>query len=162
MLEMRGSADNVLRSMFDSFPDRVNLVLTEIESWAASCQNIRAAGLVGSWARGNARIDSDIDLMFLTTEPGLFRQQDWMVEIDWRSIGAQVLEWYDRDYGLVWSRHVLLTDGTKIEFSFGDVTWASIDPIDPGTLAVAKHHGCYILSDPEDLLQKLIDSIPTQ
>jgi 8-oxo-dGTP pyrophosphatase MutT (NUDIX family) len=46
--------------------DRVESILAGITCWAASRRDLCAVALVGSWARGAARDDSDIDLVLLT------------------------------------------------------------------------------------------------
>ena len=137
----------------------VNSILSQIISWAKNRSNISAVALVGSWARDTAQPDSDIDLMFLTSNPEDFRiNETWINEIDWAIIGYQVNRWQDRNYGLVWSRHIYLNDETEIEFSFGDLLWASTEPIDIGTLQVISD-GCRILYDPEHLVTKLIAEV---
>jgi 8-oxo-dGTP pyrophosphatase MutT (NUDIX family)/predicted nucleotidyltransferase len=136
--------------------DRVESILAEITHWAARRGNLCAVALVGSWARGAARDDSDIDLVLLTPDPLWFRQNDgWLDEIDWRSIGSTIARWRDADYGLIWSRHLLLADGTEIEFGFGPLVWASVEPVDAGTFQVIRD-GCRILHDPQGMLQTLI------
>jgi uncharacterized protein len=143
--------------------EKFKLILGEVTRWATVRSDITAVALVGSWARGTARIDSDIDLMLLTHSPLLFRQSEhWADEIKWSIIDAKIDRWEDKDYGLVWSRHIYLDDETKIEFSFGLSSWASVDPIDIGTFRVV-NDGCQVLYDPEYMLSKLIDAIqPTQ
>jgi uncharacterized protein len=139
--------------------EKVKIVLKEVTRWASHRTDIAAMALVGSWAREAARVDSDIDLMFLTDSPSLFRlDKKWIDEIQWAIIGGEIDDWQDQDYGVVWSRHVYLDDGTEIEFSFGSPSWASVDLIDPGTFRVVSD-GCQILYDPKDLLGKLIDKI---
>lgn len=138
---------------------RVQSILAEVARWAANRGDISAVALVGSWARGTARDDSDIDLMLLTPDPLLFRQDNrWLNEIDWHSIGSAIAAWRDADYGIVWSRHVQLADNTEIEFGFGPLTWASVDPIDPGTFQVI-NDGCRILFDPQGLLEELVKQV---
>ena len=139
--------------------DKVGSILEKVTRWATGRNDISAVALVGSWARGTARADSDIDLVLLTPDPLRFRQNDrWLGEIDWRSIGATVATWRYADYGIVWSRHLRLADGTEIEFGFGPLAWASVDAIDPGTFQVIGD-GCRILYDPQGLLQNLIAQV---
>jgi hypothetical protein len=139
--------------------DRVGSILAEVVRWATRRNNISAVALVGSWARGTARADSDIDLILLSPAPLWFRQNDcWLSEIDWRSIGSTIAAWRDADYGIVWSRHLRLADGTEIEFGFGPLAWASVDPIDPGTFQVIGD-GCQILHDPQGLLNDLVTHV---
>lgn len=95
--------------------------------------------------------------MFLTPNPSKFRgNKTWIDEIDWESMSSNVKDWEDKNYGLVWSRHIYLGDRTEIEFSFGLPSWASIDPLDSGTLSLIKN-GFRILYDPKNLLERLLD-----
>jgi predicted nucleotidyltransferase len=139
--------------------ERVNLILEEVTRWVSHRTDIDAAALVGSWARGAARADSDIDLMFLATNPAWFRQDDkWLNEIQWAVVDAEIDDWKDRDYGVIWSRHVYLDNETEIEFGFGFPSWASVNPVDAGTSRVVSD-GYRILYDPEKLLSKLITKV---
>jgi uncharacterized protein len=141
---------------------KVNLILEEVTQWASRRNDITAAALVGSWARGAARVDSDIDLMFLVANPTSFRQhQEWVNEIQWAVIDAEIDRWEDKDYGVIWSRHVHLNREIEVEFGFGLPSWASINPVDAGTFRVVSD-GCRILYDPENLLCKLVDQVSYQ
>jgi uncharacterized protein len=101
-------------------PKKVKLILEEIAQWASQRTDITALALVGSWARGTARVGSDIDLMFLTASPSSFRRDEtWINQIQWAVVDAEVDGWKDKDYGVIWSRHVYLDDETEIEFGFG-------------------------------------------
>ena len=136
--------------------ENLETILAKITHWAARCHDIMAVALVGSYARGTARADSDIDLMFLTYKPSCFRQNtSWMEEIN---LGAKIDKWKDANYGEVWSRHVYLEDETEIEFSFGLPLWASVNPVDSGTFNVV-NDGCRILYDSKGLLKKLLAQI---
>ncbi len=138
---------------------RVESIVDQVAHWAAKRCDISAVALVGSWARGAARVDSDIDFVLLTAHPLRFRHDDrWLNEIDWRRFGSTVATWRDADYGIVWSRHLQLADGTEIEFGFGPLSWASVDPIDPGTFQVISD-GCRILYDPQGLLTDLVTRV---
>ncbi len=137
---------------------KIKLILEEVARWAACRAEIAAVALVGSWTRGTARVDSDIDLMILTDSLVLFRQDGkWVNEIRW-AMDTAIATWQDKDYGVVWSRHVCLHNKTQIEFSFGSLSWASIEPVEAGTLRVISD-GCQILYDPTGLLRELIDAI---
>ena len=95
--------------------EKFKLILEEVTRWATIRSDITAVTLVGSWARRTARIDSDIDLMILSYSPFLFRQsENWVDEIRWSIIDAKIDRWEDKDYGLVWSRHIYLDDGNKL------------------------------------------------
>lgn len=138
---------------------KVDLILSQVVKWAENRADIIGVALVGSWAREAARADSDIDLMFLSTNATGYRDNKaWMQSIHWEGMGCQLRDWKDQDYGLVWSRHVYLDDGTEIEFSFSSPHWASSEPVEQGTLRVVQD-GCKVLSDPASLFANLIAKI---
>jgi uncharacterized protein len=63
---------------------KIEQILTQITQWSSANINIMGLALVGSYARGNPRTDSDIDLMLITPSPCLFRQYlEWIYEIKW-------------------------------------------------------------------------------
>ena len=129
-------------------------ILAPITAWARSRPDILGLALLGSWARGTARPDSDIDLLFVASEPQAYRYNDfWLTEISWPD--AYVAGWRDADYGVVWSRHVQLEPMREIEFSFCAPSWAATDPVDAGTANVVAN-GCRILLDKSRLLEKLL------
>ena len=137
----------------------VSKILNAVEIWAKQPE-IYAVVLVGSWARDRAHENSDLDLMILTPNPDLFFQNTtWFNSIPWCDLGNFKIDtYYDRVYGVVKSRHLCFQQGQRIEFSFGDPSWASIDPIDPGTLAVVSS-GIRIISDRYKLLETLVAAI---
>jgi hypothetical protein len=100
--------------------------------------------------------------VFLTPNASTFRSdRRWLDEINWKNVDGGVKAWKDEDYGVAWSRHVYLSDKTEIEFGFALPSWASVDPIDIGTLGVVSN-GCRILHDPKGLLSKLLKQLETQ
>ena len=142
----------------------ISAILEKVANWAETRSEILALALVGSYARGEAKPDSDIDLMVITSNTEFFRQNhDWMHEINW-DINCEILTFNDAQYGVVWSRHIYLSrlnnefNNIKVEIGFGLPTWASVNPIDSGTLAVVSR-GCKILYDPQGILINLISKI---
>jgi hypothetical protein len=134
--------------------EAIQPIITTVVQWAGARGDVAAVALVGSWARGEARPDSDVDFMLLTPRPAAYRADPgWQHAIAWP--GATVAAWEDRDYGAAWSRHVFLTDGTEVELCFALLAWAATDPIDEGTRAVVGR-GCRILYDPQGLLARLL------
>ncbi|MBV8896679.1 MAG: hypothetical protein JO051_09220 [Acidobacteriaceae bacterium] len=120
--------------------------------------DIRGLALVGSHARNQASACSDIDLIFLTENPGAFRDAAWLTTIDWSRAALHPDRWTDEEYGIVWSRRVWLDPGHVIEFSFAPLLWADVSPVDSGTFRVISD-GCQILYDPERLLTRLKNSV---
>jgi predicted nucleotidyltransferase len=132
-------------------------ILAPISAWARSRSNVHGLALVGSWARGSARRDSDIDLMLLVPEPRTFRSDEhWLAEIDWAD--GRAAGWHDAEYGSAWSRHVELEPHCKIEFTFSTPRWAATDPIDAGTAKVVSD-GCRILVDKTHLFGNLLTAV---
>jgi len=148
----------------------IKATLKQVTNWAEKCSEILALALVGSYARGEAKQDSDIDLMVIASDTKIFRDNyHWMHHIDWESINFQIKNWTDAQYGVVWSRHIYLnnylsnsrndfTNKLKVELSFGLPTWASVNPVDFGTYNVVSR-GCKILYDPQGILTNLMSKI---
>jgi uncharacterized protein len=135
-----------------SMESRLEKVIKFIKPWSTQKPEILAVGLCGSWAKGTKRADSDIDLLFVTTDQVKFRTPQWLSEIKWNGV---IREWSDEEYGAAWSRRVFLTDSTEIEFTFANKSWASIDPIDEGTFKVVSD-GFEIIYYPNHLLSALV------
>src|SRR5205807_2454032 len=101
------------------------------------CDDIRAMALLGSWARGNPRQTSDVDLLFLTDQTKKYRhRRKWLTEIDFRTAGYTVQSSDWAAYGDVWSLHVHLLPTAEVELTFANCSWAKTDPIDSGTRRV--------------------------
>jgi uncharacterized protein len=132
------------------------LIVAPIVSWAGRQSDILGLAVAGSWARGTARSDSDVDLILLVREPEDFRGQDWLGEIAWRE--GRVTQWHDANYGVVWSRHLQLSDSREIEFTFCRPSWADADPVDAGTAEVVSG-GCRVLLDKSGLFEKLLSVV---
>lgn len=143
--------------------DTVEVVLRSLTRWANNHEDVCAAALVGSWARGTARMESDIDVMFLVNNPSQFRLEErWVNEIDWPNT-LKICSWEDKTYGVVWSRHILLKadldDAPLVaELSFGLHSWADVNPIDAGTRQVMSG-GCRILYESDNQLTLLVDKL---
>ena len=64
----------------------VEAVLDQLVRWAAPRDDVRALALVGSWAAGAPRGDSDVDVVLLTDTPAAYIERD-----DWLpGVGAAV------------------------------------------------------------------------
>jgi hypothetical protein len=132
-------------------------VLAPVVAWARSRSDILGLAVTGSWARGTARQDSDIDLVVLAGEPQAFRYDEtWLADIHWNA--AHVAGWHDADYGTVWSRHVRMEPPCEVEFTFCGRSWTATDPVDPGTASVVAN-GFRVLLDKARLFEKLLAAI---
>jgi hypothetical protein len=86
--------------------------------------------LVGSYARGSARRDSDIDLVILTENPRAYlRDTGWV-----RQFGEAVQQQVE-DWGRLKSLRVWYQDGPEVEFGLSAPDWMA-EPMDEGTAQV--------------------------
>ncbi len=57
----------------------VRELLEDVAEWATAQSNVRAVALAGSWTRGTAREDSDVDIVVLTDTPSRYVDgEDWL------------------------------------------------------------------------------------
>ena len=128
--------------------DTIGPFLNLLKTWAAKQSDIVAVAIVGSRARGMARPDSDIDV--IVDDPVRYLETSVWLECFGRLRAIS-----NEDWGLLQSRRVHYTDGTEVEFGITVRSWASTDPVDPGTKQVVSD-GMSILHDREMLLHSLI------
>jgi uncharacterized protein len=119
-------------------------------TWSATRADLVAAVVVGSWARGDARDDSDVDLILLTNDPGLYTESEqWIDEL---APGAVLIN--TADWGAIVERRLALSSALEVEVGIGRPSWADTAPIDPGTRRVVRE-GFRPIFDPIDLLAAL-------
>ena len=105
-----------------------------------------AAGLCGSYARGDAGPDSDIDFCVIAAEPRvLLEDRTWMLDL---GADARIVEGVE-DYQLVQSIRVFYGP-TEVEFGVADEAWMRL-PVDKDTAGVI-NNGFRILFDPDGRL----------
>jgi hypothetical protein len=126
----------------------VDALLSEFASWCASREDVIAAVLVGSHARGTATDDSDVDLLLVCNDPDAY-----VSDSTWVSHFGPVDKTSTEDYGLVTSLRVFYSDGPEVEFGFTTAAWAE-QPLDSGTAEVLDA-GYRVLYDPKALLAGL-------
>jgi len=130
-------------------------VLARATAWARAQAAVRALGLVGSWARAGARMDSDIDLVVLTDTVDAYRTAAAWVT-DAAGPGSRIVR--SAQWGPLTERRVALASGLEVEFGFAPTSWACAAPLDGGTAAVVRD-ALHILYDPDGLLGGLIDAV---
>jgi predicted nucleotidyltransferase len=124
-------------------------LLDKVIEWASSQGTIVGVALVGSYARGAAKPDSDIDLVILSSEvEDLINNRSWLEKF------AQVKSCDIEDWGLVTSLRVHYQDGKEVEFGLASPRWVSL-PLDAGTQRVIKE-GIKILFDPKGIMEKAV------
>ena len=79
--------------------------------WASDQVDVQGIALVGSYARGAAREDSDIDLVVLTYQPGKY-----LGDLLWIERFGTVDKHQTEDYGKLISLRVWYQNGAETEF----------------------------------------------
>jgi predicted nucleotidyltransferase len=98
--------------------------------WASDQGDVQGIALVGSYARGVAREDSDIDLVVLTEQP-----QKYLDDIKWVERFGVMERHQTEDYGKLISLRVWYQNGHEVEYGITTPDWAST-PLDAGTREV--------------------------
>lgn len=139
----------------------LNELINLIVDFAESRHDILAVGLCGSWARGEAGPDSDIDFSIIVENKLKFKSMDWIEALPFSKIQDSMKSFRDEIYGVTWSRHVFLESGIEIEFGFANKSRTDIDNLDEGTRKVVSD-GYKILYDPNSILSVLVSSVPVK
>lgn len=127
----------------------VDPFLVDVKQWAEALPDITAVLLVGSYARGSARVDSDVDLVILTTNP-----QQYVASVSFAEHFGTVLKSETEDWGRVISQRIWYQNGLEVEFGFALPDWAS-RPLDEGTRNVISN-GAQIVFDRDGSLSWLV------
>jgi hypothetical protein len=121
--------------------------------WAMSRPDVAAIGMNGSWARDAGTPDSDLDLLVIVDDPAPYTKNT-----QWASTFGEPRRLDREDWGAVQSVRVFYVDGSEVEFGLCRPSWASTDPVDPGTAQVIRD-GTKILHDPRGLLGRLKSAV---
>ncbi len=126
----------------------IDILLRKITKWAKDNKVVNSIFLVGSYARGEARPDSDVDLVIICNNP-----KELLEDVKWINNFGEVIKHNIEDWGMVQSIRVFYKNGEEVEFGITSPQWATV-PIDPGTQEVLLG-GAKILVDKTSLLKKL-------
>lgn len=133
--------------------EEVERLIGAVREWSGGRPDVRAVGLVGSWARGEASAESDVDLVLLAEDPAAYTESDeWARELGAADVVAT------RAWGVVVERRLLLPAGLEVDVAVGELSWAATAPLDEGTARVAGA-GLVALHDPDGLLARLVDAL---
>lgn len=137
----------------NAHPD-IHAFLTHLVTWAGTQPAILAAALVGSQARGQATLDSDVDLVLLVQEPAAY-----LKDTAWTKTFGSPAQIQQENWGKVTSVRVHYKEGLEVEFGFTDATWGS-DPDDQGDARVIRD-GIIVLFEQGRLLSKRVKRMHT-
>jgi mannose-6-phosphate isomerase-like protein (cupin superfamily) len=142
--------DGRLSMVTEERANEVGALIARLDGWARGRPEVVAVGLVGSWARGEARMDSDLDVVLLAEDREPFVRDDaWVHAL----AGTGLVR--TRGWGPVTERRFVLPSGFEVELGVAPPTWAATDPVDGGTRRVVTD-GMSIVYDPEGLLARLM------
>jgi predicted nucleotidyltransferase len=127
-------------------------ILIGVRSWAARQTGVSGVALVGSHARGEARADSDVDLVLLCEAP-----DDFVRDTSWVRGFGEVTAIQVEQWGAVTSLRVHYRGGVEVESGLSTSQWAEI-PADPGTRHVVARGTC-VPFDRDGALRRLIQEI---
>jgi len=91
--------------------DHLRDFLNAFINWAVVQDDVQAIALVGSYARGAARDDSDIDLVLLTDQP-----QKYLDNLKWIERFGNVDKYQTEDYGKLISIRVWYLNSYEVEY----------------------------------------------
>jgi len=86
--------------------------------WATKRKDIRAAALVGSYAREELDKDSDVDLVIITEAP-----QKYISNTEWTRVFGKPITKKVEEFGKLTSLRIWYESGLEIEFGFTTRDW---------------------------------------
>jgi hypothetical protein len=108
----------------------VRVFLQSVIEWAKNEPDLMALAFVGSYARGEASPESDVDLILLLRNP-----KEYLNDRDWISEFGEPRHIVQEEWGKVTSLRVLYADGLEVEYGLSNLEWGS-DPSDEGDAQV--------------------------
>jgi predicted nucleotidyltransferase len=148
----RAAASTLTFGCFLTLKMNITPYLEAFISWATAQADIEGVALVGSYARGAATEDSDVDLMILT-----FERAKYLENQDWLSLFGEIEQSTNETWGAVKTIRATYKTSPEIEYNFSTPSWAAI-PVDAGTRRVV-NDGMKILFDPTGILDALRNAV---
>ncbi|HUV15573.1 MAG TPA: aminoglycoside 6-adenylyltransferase [Pelolinea sp.] len=125
--------------------------LDRITNWASNNEDIRTVILVGSFARGEAKDDSDVDFVIIAENPDSFLKDDSFAHQFGNPSRIDCENW-----GKVQSLRVWYENSLEVEFSFTTKNWLTF-PLDIDSCQVLSD-GYLVLVDKDMLAKKIQQS----
>ena len=140
-------------------PETAEILTTIFSRWVQHSAGLRGLAVIGSWARGDPRPESDLDLLIVAADPEHYRLGlSWTGTIGLAAAGFTIVAQETAQYGAVFSYHFKLSPKADVELSFAARSWAATNPIDTGTLRVARA-GLAVIVDKDELFRRLLSEI---
>lgn len=126
----------------------IDLFLTDLREYAIKSSHIESVILVGSYARGTNKEDSDIDVVIITSDKAGMVQDTSFTEAF--GVATKLQTEY---YGACTSIRAWYKDGKEVEFGIVEPSWIAV-PLDSGTYGVLSD-GYKVLLDKCQFFQDL-------
>jgi len=127
--------------------EQVEQFLNDLTRWAVRQKDLLAVALVGSYARGTATINSDVDIVLISSH-----LDHYLKDNSWAASFGVVEKRRIEQYGLVTSLRIWYAGGLEVEYGISDERWAAL-PLDAGTRQVISD-GMRILFERGDVLSR--------
>lgn len=109
--------------MFEEF-------ISKLKEYAENTSHIESVLIVGSYARGTNKENSDLDIVIITSN-----KSDMITNQDFTQEFGEVCKQQTEYYGACTSIRVWYSDGKEVEFGIVEPSWVTI-PLDTGTYQV--------------------------
>jgi predicted nucleotidyltransferase len=127
----------------------ISFFLNSVQQWANQSEDIKSLVLVGSHARGEAREDSDVDLVIITLNPDKYINNYFIDNF------GKVNRVKKENWGRVTSIRVwYANNGLEVEFGITTPIWVE-KPLDEGTFRVLSD-GYKVIVDKENYFKDII------
>lgn len=127
----------------------ISFFLSSVEKWVKQNEDIKSLILVGSYARGEAREDSDVDLVIITSNPDVYTNNYFIDNF------GKVTEFKKENWDSVTSIRVwYANNGLEVEFGITTPIWVQ-KPLDEGTIRVLSD-GYKVIVDKENYFKDII------
>ena len=113
--------------------------------WATKRKDIRAAALVGSYAREELEKDSDVDLVIITETP-----QRYITNTEWTRVFGKSIAQEVEEYGKLTSLRVWYESGLEIEYGFTTREW--VQSLSEKDIKQITNDGLRVLFEKEKIL----------
>ena len=129
----------------------VNAIVSRARNLADAQVEVRAMVVVGSYAYGQPRMDSDLDIVMAVAD-----RNTWLAEDRWAAqlLGRPLQLIREEDWGPLRERRFQTASGFEVEFGLVTGEWFAT-PVDPGTARVLTD-GCRVVGDREGLVREAL------
>jgi predicted nucleotidyltransferase len=131
--------------------EKANFLLQKFKKWSESQKHIQGVAIVGSFAREEFRLDSDIDLVIISDNKEA-AIQDILSGFEYDVVFRHQLEQWGP---FLTSLRIFYDNGLEVEYGVTTYDWVK-DPLDGGTKNVVKN-GFKILIDKENVFSSVIE-----